>query len=421
MPQDPTSAATAAAATAAAAAAMDALTHVDADKVGSAAKDAASAYAWPAANWLRSVFEAGQTKEHHLGGKSANPGAVGDVAAAVAEAVNTVSSSLGFGAIVLPAGAAAAASAGIVMRHLPLHYSPAAALVGSAVLTGVYVGSLYIWPLLAKLGVASLSPADPRAIDRDDPKVVPTRFASATLACVASVGIVKLLATPRFAGFPVPSGFFSRLLGFHTDRLILGAIAPLALTATLFAGPLVGMYYSRDFPWQHEGFELRPFVEATVKDLLWWRNIVVGPVTEEITFRACMLPMLASAFGGRGALLVAPVMFGSAHLHSIIQHLRKTDQEIKAAWSGILLQLAYTTVFGVYASALFLRTGHIIAPILSHSLCNYIGFPDVEGVANHPRKHVIAAAYVFGLLGFGLLLLPVTSPHYYHSIFYGFR
>ena len=102
-------------------------------------------------------------------------------------------------------------------------------------------------------------------------------------------------------------------------------------------------------------------------------------------------------------------------------------------------------------------TGHVIAPILSHSLCNYIGFPDIDGVAQSPHKNStlapvttqtrravllrsqlcsptvlhfapntlstteLAITYVVGLVAFGLLLAPVTSPAIYHSIFYGYH
>jgi hypothetical protein len=44
----------------------------------------------------------------------------------------------------------------------------------------------------------------------------------------------------------------------------------------------------------------------------------------------------------------------------------------------VLVQLTYTSAFGAYAGFVHLRTGHIAAAIASHSLCNYMGLPDLS-------------------------------------------
>jgi hypothetical protein len=43
----------------------------------------------------------------------------------------------------------------------------------------------------------------------------------------------------------------------------------------------------------------------------------------------------------------------------------------------LVFQLVYTTLFGWYASYLFLRTGSILPPILSHIFCNIMGLPPI--------------------------------------------
>ena len=44
-----------------------------------------------------------------------------------------------------------------------------------------------------------------------------------------------------------------------------------------------------------------------------------------------------------------------------------------------LIQFGYTTVFGWFATFVFLRTGSVWAVILAHSFCNWAGLPRVWG------------------------------------------
>lgn len=60
-----------------------------------------------------------------------------------------------------------------------------------------------------------------------------------------------------------------------------------------------------------------------------------------------------------------------------------------------------------------LRTGHYAALVVTHSFCNYMGFPDFGAVANHPRSKELIVAFLGGILGFIVLLKPLTSPSLY--------
>lgn len=42
----------------------------------------------------------------------------------------------------------------------------------------------------------------------------------------------------------------------------------------------------------------------------WLRNQVVAPLTEELVFRACMLPMLVPCTGPSAAIFTCPLFFG---------------------------------------------------------------------------------------------------------------
>ena len=49
-------------------------------------------------------------------------------------------------------------------------------------------------------------------------------------------------------------------------------------------------------------------------------------------------------------------------------------------------QSTYTTIFGMYSAFLFVRTGHIAAPVVAHGFCNFMGFPDFNELLNHPPR-----------------------------------
>ncbi|OXB52771.1 hypothetical protein ASZ78_011434, partial [Callipepla squamata] len=45
-------------------------------------------------------------------------------------------------------------------------------------------------------------------------------------------------------------------------------------------------------------------------DVRWLRNQVVAPLSEELVFRACMLPMLVPCAGPGPAVIACPLFFG---------------------------------------------------------------------------------------------------------------
>jgi prenyl protein peptidase len=133
-----------------------------------------------------------------------------------------------------------------------------------------------------------------------------------------------------------------------------------------------------------------------------------------------MLPLLVGPLSPETAVLVAPLFFGVAHLHHAVERVRK-GQAVAAAVAVSLFQMVYTTLFGAYSAFLFLRTGHLAAPVLTHSLCNFMGFPDVGEIFRRPttgERAGLAAAYVMGAVSFALMLFPLTDPDMYGNDIY---
>ena len=113
------------------------------------------------------------------------------------------------------------------------------------------------------------------------------------------------------------------------------------------------------------------------------RNMLIAPISEEVIFRACMIaPLLSSQLSPTQVCWIAPLFFGVAHLHHFYEQYRqlplqkRTKQAILHLIVGLLFQLIYTTLFGAYASHLFVRTGSLLAVIFVHIFCNYMGLPE---------------------------------------------
>jgi len=79
-------------------------------------------------------------------------------------------------------------------------------------------------------------------------------------------------------------------------------------------------------------------------------------------------------------VFVTPLYFGIAHIHHFYEFvLTHPHTPLVPALLRSLIQFGYTTIFGWYATFVFLRTGSVYAVILAHSFCNWAGLPRVWG------------------------------------------
>lgn len=83
-----------------------------------------------------------------------------------------------------------------------------------------------------------------------------------------------------------------------------------------------------------------------------------------------------------------------------------------------LLQFSFTWLFGIWSSYLFLRTGHFMASFVSHTFCNYMGFPDLMELFNdfdNKTRKLLILIYVSGLICFLLLAPSMTEPYLFNN------
>ncbi|CAB1333152.1 unnamed protein product, partial [Coregonus sp. 'balchen'] len=150
-------------------------------------------------------------------------------------------------------------------------------------------------------------------------------------------------------------------------------------------------------------------------DLVWLGNQVVAPLTEELVFRACMLPTLVPCTGPTAAIFIAPLFFGVAHFHHVIEQLQLKEDTLPVLLLSALFQFTYTSVFGAYTAFIFIRTGHLVGPVLCHSFCNSMGLPPIGSALEHPHCCLMLFFYLLGVVVFLILLFPLTDP-FFHGI-----
>ncbi|KAG0071791.1 CAAX prenyl protease [Linnemannia elongata] len=269
------------------------------------------------------------------------------------------------------------------------------------------------------------SPVENQKLDRNHPLVIKQRFKGIALTCFVVPFYLWWLfmfsgAISTDQSFWERLGRFLGLLGISIPnnifKLVNHVVLPLLLVGCLFMGPTLMMFLSNELPFQ-QAFDWTT-QRQHIQGLMGMRNFVVGPISEEFIFRACMVAIVANS-GAQLPLMifVLPLVFGIAHInHAYESYVKKgrTRQALINAAAMAAFQLLYTTLFGWFATFLFLRTSNLIGPCLCHTFCNMMGFPDVTNIQYFGRwKTWLYLTFVLGMVLFGLLLRPLTQPGWY--------
>ncbi|XP_034463374.1 CAAX prenyl protease 2-like [Hippoglossus hippoglossus] len=180
----------------------------------------------------------------------------------------------------------------------------------------------------------------------------------------------------------------------------------------------------------HSAFDVQSW-RSCVGDAVWLRNQVVAPVTEELVFRGAMLPMLVPCAGPTGAIFTAPLFFGVAHFHHVIEQRRRHKESMSVILLVAGMQFLYTTVFGAFSAFLFMRTGETwseqhVSLLLRENTPHFISrlflkvtlwvLPDIGSALQHPQRSALLFSYLTGVLLFVVLLFLLTDPFFYGTI-----
>ncbi|XVE75991.1 hypothetical protein DITRI_Ditri12bG0136700 [Diplodiscus trichospermus] len=249
------------------------------------------------------------------------------------------------------------------------------------------------------------------------------RFICAAISSVASVTFCALVLPIR----SVEASSLFGVYGIRSDHIWQAMIFPLFLTSLMYAGSLTLKSMLLVNKWkEHWNQDGRPLLDcirsnllsfpgqmsSLASNILFWRNFVVAPLTEELLFRACMIPLLlCGGFKAYNVIFLCPTFFSLAHLNHMTEIYSRHNYSLLKASMVIGLQLGYTVIFGSYASFLFMRTGNLLAPLVAHVFCNYMGLP----VLFVQRKGLVTMAFVAGMISFAWLLFPITRPDLYND------
>lgn len=248
--------------------------------------------------------------------------------------------------------------------------SPPPIAVSTAILLLAAYALLYFLPFY----LSPLTRPSP-TLSRDAPSVIRSRIRSVLISCIVCLLTTSLILT-HFSFTPLDT---LHLLGLYPVA-ILPTLNSLLLTALLFLGPLFStLYLSRSYT-LFLSFPPAPLVEIWT-DYPTYRNLLAGPVTEELLFRSASVPLMLLARASiNQTVFLSPVIFGLAHFHHFYEfRLSNPRVPFAAALARSVFQLGFTTVFGAYATFVYVRTGSLLAVCAVHTFCNCMGLPRLWG------------------------------------------
>ncbi|OAL01874.1 Abi-domain-containing protein [Phaeosphaeriaceae sp. SRC1lsM3a] len=310
--------------------------------------------------------------------------------------------------------------------------SPTAAALLSAAYVFIYVAPFYL---------SSATRPSP-TLTRDAPSSIRARTRAVTFSTI----VCSVLTVYVLHEHDVPVRDIFKLLGlwpvslFDTARTML-------LVMILFAGPLFEQGVV-DGGWR-DWIKLRG-VHESLSSWIGYRNYIVGPVSEELVWRSCIVPLhVLGHYSGTQIVFLTPLYFGIAHLHHLYE-FRITHAEVPLVVAVLrsLFQFTYTSLFGFFAAFAYLRTGNVLTCILAHTFCNWMGLPRFYGrvgveagvpigppdvdkkddkqkstSANQGRGPLWTVAYyiilVAGATGFYWQLFPLTESKHGLSVSFG--
>jgi len=338
-----------------------------------------------------------------------------------------------------------------------------------------------------------LVPARIRELPRDNTEHIRYRLAITTVSNMLTLALVGYCFTFLVTGTALENQSFYAAMGFRFDNVIMAVTSTALLMIVFYGGPVVAFLcylwvaaarnaqlnqsistsansnkdsppLRREVPQQHCILPVSSsalWVDILVdqwKDMLKYpeisiRMLVFAPISEELIFRSVIILLALSAVpvdqpaDSFRVALTCPFWFAVAHIHHAFtlwkeEYVPSKDVNQKSAFLRSIfirtaVQLTYTTIFGVIAALLYLRTGNIMAPITSHVICNYAQLPNVSfmrisGTDNASRRipqgdysclytyrHIMLVLHAGGLIAFSCLLFPLTQVASQQSVLWG--
>jgi len=258
-----------------------------------------------------------------------------------------------------------------------------------------FVGSLYTWHALGY-----------KHDSRDNVTVIKQRMLSS--------GVYSLVVAPIALSFYFNLSL-TQVFELLRPKLMIhfSSLYALLHVAILWIGPISWEIYKL---WKYGWSKQNHYNSEEQKSLILLRNLLVGPILEEVTYRGIIARVVVS--GGWSywmTSIISPLIFGISHLHHIIDHVKSCGLTLSQAVATVTLQLGYTTLFGWYVSMVFLLTRDIKVVIFLHCFCNWMGLPTLAWLQHKNFFLRTAMMFLFcgGLFGFGWTFSTLLDPSIY--------
>jgi membrane protease YdiL (CAAX protease family) len=302
-------------------------------------------------------------------------------------------------------------------RHVELSFEQA--LFYCSVLALSYVASLYC-----------LVPTKIRKLHRDDSLQIRWRALASSIVCTGAMLTYRPLFCDKWTTEFVldnlsPKSTTSQTFYatvsvlFHTTILYFGTVTRSFIVSyeslMIKDGKVQFFRFFNEFYALFIDPCLRPGLSKTNSERwTFLRNLVIAPLTEEIVFRSCMVPVLHSTkMSNIGVCVIAPLFFGFAHVHHAILKLRQ-GYPFSSVVVTTFFQFMYTSLFGAYVSYTFLRTGSLCAVVLCHTMCNAMGLPNLSFLQHNSglyrHRQFLTLALILGIFGFIIGLTSLNLP-----------
>jgi membrane protease YdiL (CAAX protease family) len=162
--------------------------------------------------------------------------------------------------------------------------------------------------------------------------------------------------------------------------------------------------YLIDFKWNFEW------------SVLFFRDVFIGPLTEEIIWRWILISTANHfEFSFSYTWLSTSFIFGLAHIHHGLDVYLYSKSFLTALTASckkifiLVFQFSYTFLFGLFSSFVFQRTLSIVPCILCHMVCNWIGLPDMTPLQESKKMTLRISLYLLGIVLFSIFLFPFTD------------
>ncbi|KAG7886282.1 hypothetical protein KL925_002824 [Ogataea polymorpha] len=217
---------------------------------------------------------------------------------------------------------------------------------------------------------------NPQRGHRDSKEVIKSRLlrvSMSTLFCVLLVPVLMINVTRTASDYKEVLAY----MGLIIDKTTPYSVARvLVLFIGLFNGSLIE-YLS----W---GPEVIYRDLKSLELLHFMRNIVIAPITEELTYTASILglygPFLHSPTASK-IIYLSPLLFGLAHITHSYDCWRHDKVPMATIFASFVFRTLYTTFFGILTNLIFVNSRSVWTCVAAHCWCNFMTFPQftVEG------------------------------------------